>query len=358
MAGRKLAMSSIEIKSSSGDYSIHFEHSAKSFSEEIEFLIVDSQIRPDQRPAAKRSYVIDAIEANKTLESVTSIIQAMAAAGLTRNSELHAVGGGIVQDLATLASSLYMRGIRWAYWPTTLTGMLDSCVGGKSSINLGAHKNLIGNFHPPKNIYLDTNFLETLPPEHLLSGLAEGVKICYARGDVSFEEFLDLAPGAKLQTGDAARKLARLCLDAKKWFVEVDEYDKKERQLLNFGHSFGHAFESATDYKVPHGISVALGILAAVKYSKNKESQNTKQLVEYCLSILTLWRTSNPGTVLVDWSAFSVGLAGDKKNSQTELRLVLPTETGALALLSFAFSDGALDLATDAMRSVADEVLN
>jgi 3-dehydroquinate synthase len=351
-------MSNIEIKSSSGDYSILFEHSAKFFGEEIEFLIVDSQIRPDQRPAAKHFYEIDAVESNKTLEGVTSIIQAMAAAGLTRNSELHAVGGGIVQDLATLACSLYMRGIRWAYWPTTLTGMLDSCVGGKSSINLGTHKNLVGNFHPPKKIYLDTAFLETLPLEHILSGLAEGVKICYARGDVPFEEFLALAPGAKVQPGDTATKLARLCLNAKKWFVEVDEYDKKERQLLNFGHSFGHAFESATDYQVPHGISVALGILAAVKYSKNEKSENTQQLVEYCLTILRSWRTINPFAATVNWSAFSVGLAGDKKNSQTDLRLVLPTETGALALLSFAFSDGSLDLATDAMRSVADEVLN
>lgn len=350
-------MSSIEIKSSSGDYSILFEHSAKSFGEEIEFLIVDSNIRPDQRPSAKHSYVIDAVEANKTLESVTLIIQSMASAGLTRNSELHAVGGGIVQDLATLACSLYMRGIQWAYWPTTLTGMLDSCVGGKSSINLGAHKNLVGNFHPPKKIYLDTDFLETLPLEHILSGLAEGVKICFARGDFPFEEFLALAPGAKIQTGDAAKNLARLCLESKKWFVEVDEYDKKERQLLNFGHSFGHALESATDYKVPHGIAVALGMLAAVRYSKNDKAENTQLLVEYCFTILKMWRTNKTSSVTVNWDAFLLGLGGDKKNSQTDLRLVLPTETGALALLSFPFSNGSLDFATDAMRRVVDEVL-
>jgi 3-dehydroquinate synthase len=351
-------MSSLEIKSSNGAYSIFFDQSAGNFEKEIEFLVVDSNICPDVWPVSKHTFVIEAIEANKTIGSAVSIIEAMAGVGLTRSSELHAVGGGLIQDLATLASSLYKRGIQWAYWPTTLTGMLDSCVGGKSSINVGKHKNLIGNFHPPKEIYLDTSFIETLPLDQVLSGLAEGIKICYARGDRFFEEFLTLAPDGALLRGDTAKDLAMLCLEAKKWFVEVDEYDKKERLLLNFGHSFGHAFESATDYEVPHGIAVALGMLAEIRFSKNTEHEKTTRLVTYCFKLLQSWRSYKQTPISINWEVFALSLAADKKNTLTALNLVVPSSTSSLSLMQFAFKEGSIDFATEIMRGVADEVFN
>lgn len=183
-------MSIIEIRSSSGNYSINFGKTGIQSGIEIEFLIVDKNIRMDLRPNARFTFEIEAIEDKKTLETVSQLIQSMADAGLNRKSTVHAVGGGVIQDISTLACSIYMRGISWVYWPTTLTGMLDSCIGGKSSINLGKHKNLIGNFYPPNEISLNTSFLETLPIAHVLSGLAEGVKICYAHSSEAFNKFL------------------------------------------------------------------------------------------------------------------------------------------------------------------------
>ena len=351
-------MSIIEIRSSSGNYSINFGESAIQSDIEIEFLIVDKNIRLGSRPNAQFTFEVEAIEENKTLETVSQLIQSMADAGLNRKSKVHAVGGGVIQDISTLACSIYMRGITWVYWPTTLTGMLDSCIGGKSSINLGKHKNLIGNFHPPKEIFINTSFLESLPMAHVLSGLAEGVKICYAHSSQALSKFLSLAPDAQLGQGSSSIELVRLCLDSKKWFVEVDEFDVKERQLLNFGHSFGHALESATDYEVPHGIAVALGILAATEFSQNEQHPLTKKLNEYCISILNLWIATRPMISDINWDKFSKSLTADKKNSATDLRLVLPDENAKLTIQSFPFSQDSVALAAAVMKNVTLGVLN
>lgn len=351
-------MSIIEIRSSSGNYSINFGKTGIQSGIEIEFLIVDKNIRMDLRPNAHFTFEIEAIEDKKTLETVSQLIQSMADAGLNRKSTVHAVGGGVIQDISTLACSIYMRGISWVYWPTTLTGMLDSCIGGKSSINLGKHKNLIGNFYPPNEISLNTSFLETLPIAHVLSGLAEGVKICYAHSSEAFNKFLSLAPGARLAKGSSSEDLVRLCLNSKKWFVEVDEFDVKERQLLNFGHSFGHALESATDYQVPHGIAVALGILAATEFSQNEQHHLTQKLNEYCILILNLWIDTRPRAVNINWDKFSESLSADKKNSAKDLRLVLPDENAKLIIQSLPFSENSVALATAVMKNVTLRVLH
>ena len=177
---------------------------------------------------------------------------------LTRGGSVIALGGGIVQDLGTMAASVYMRGVRWAYAPTTLMSMADSCIGGKSSLNVSGVKNLAGNIYPPASVVVDPDFITSLEVEDVAAGLGEAVKIAFCAGPEVFASFLrhyeDRAHWEPLIEG---------VLTAKKWFIEIDEFDHAERRLLNFGHTFGHALEAATDFSVNHGVAVIMGMLAA-----------------------------------------------------------------------------------------------
>lgn len=351
-------MSTIEIRSSQGSYQIQIGIQAIEYAGEIDFLIVDQNVPEDKLPAAKSIHLINASESLKTLSTIEEIVSSMAAAGLTRGSVVHALGGGIVQDLATLSCSIYMRGINWVYWPSTFTGMLDSCIGGKSSINVADHKNLIGNFHPPIEILIDTSLLASLPEEHLISGLAEGVKICFAKSQSALSDFLEISNLTSGNLIDKPEALIELALNAKKWFVEIDEFDKRERQLLNFGHSFGHALESASNYLIPHGIAIALGMKAALRFDGTPLAQPMVTLDAYCDRLLRNWRDFRSKTERIDWDVFAASLERDKKNSKADLRLVLPNKEGRLLLKSIPFSSGATQKATETIRRVVEDLTN
>ena len=214
----------------------------------------------------KDSHNILAIEQNKTLLTAAQIIEAMRFQGIQRGSHLEAFGGGIIQDLATIVASLYMRGIDWTYYPTTLLGMVDSCIGGKSSINVGNYKNIAGNFYPPKEIIIDVEFCKTLTLTEQVAGLCEAVKICYASQSESFEQFITNFSGLALPlSSEQLLRLVELSLRTKKTFIEEDEFDRGPRLLLNFGHTFGHAIEAATNFSITHGVAVGMGMLAEIR---------------------------------------------------------------------------------------------
>ncbi len=161
-------------------------------------------------------------------------------------------------------ASVYMRGLQWAYIPTTLLAMCDSCIGGKSSINVGPYKNLVGTFHPPAAIMIDPGLVSTLSLEQTVSGLVEACKICYCRGTAAFQEYLDLKPSPSMTEGQIEQAVL-LSLSSKKWFIEIDEFDRAQRLLLNFGHTFGHAIEGASHFRISHGIAVGVGMLCAIR---------------------------------------------------------------------------------------------
>jgi 3-dehydroquinate synthase len=285
------------------------------------------------------------------------VLVEMKNAGLARGDLVVAVGGGVIQDVATLTSSLYMRGVDWIYVPTTLMAMADSCIGGKSSINAGGIKNLVGNFHPPKRILVDPIFIETLPEEAIVSGLAEAVKICFARGAESFEAFVALpesiTPGAN--AGTAA--LIEHVLESKKWFVEIDELDKAERQLLNFGHSFGHAWESACGYSVQHGVGVAAGVLAAIRHPSAAVTPLTVRLADYCTALLRRVQPQVRAALnSTDWDIFRTALAADKKNSRSLLRLVLPAAPDSVQIIELPMNEEQLAVAQISLRSSLEDV--
>jgi len=200
-------------------------------------------------------YVIKAGERSKNAENYIRILNLMAEDGFKRDDSVITFGGGVVGDLDAFIASTYMRGISLVAVPTTLLSMVDSSVGGKTAINLEKGKNLCGTFYQPKAVYINPEFLNTLPKEEILCGLGEIVKYAYLR------------PDKKINPEIIDEDLIAACLEIKTEIVEEDERESGKRKLLNFGHTFGHAIEKASDFTVPHGICVAKGIRLALMLS-------------------------------------------------------------------------------------------
>jgi 3-dehydroquinate synthase len=341
----------LEIKSAVENYEVHIGVDFKDETSNFDFLIVDELFKDQFIDIKTPVFWVKCQEKHKTLGQVEAICEAMKIASIRRSSSIAAVGGGIVQDLATLAASIYMRGIKWSYFPTTLTGMADSCLGGKSSINVGGTKNLVGNVYPPAAIHIDLKFATTLSVEAQIAGLAEAVKICFARGADAFEDYL--SNPAALLTGDVddLGALINLSLSSKKWFIEKDEFDVAERQLLNFGHSFGHALEAACAFRIQHGVGVAIGMLAAICHPSTKQSNATKSLERYVIQLLSpLSSEILELRSKLDWDIFESSLASDKKNTATHLCLILPGESGGLEKKFLPYSEDAIQIARDSLQ--------
>ncbi|WP_232298842.1 3-dehydroquinate synthase family protein [Granulicella tundricola] len=327
------------INSSTGSYQVTIEsHSLRKnllhFSKAK--ILADEFFAPVLADLASPPLLIRAIEENKSLDVSPSIIEGLRQSGANRQTELVAIGGGIIQDLSAFIASIYMRGLTWSYLPTTILAMVDSCIGGKSSINVGPYKNLVGTFHPPHQVLIDPALAQTLPPDQQASGLIEAAKICFCRGPEAFDRHIALLPSVMMETG-ALEALIYNSLEAKKWFIEIDEFDNKERLLLNFGHTFGHAIEGATHFAIPHGIAVGLGILCAITYQVadgiDYSSSPRVALLELHLAEMI---ANSPGTprALASMSADEMfqRFASDKKHGTEDYALILIDQAGKVVL--------------------------
>lgn len=207
-------------------------------------------------------------EAHKTLGSVSAVIDALVEAGANRDITVIALGGGVVGDIAGFAAASYMRGVRFLQVPTTLLAQVDSSVGGKTGVNHSRGKNLIGAFHQPQAVLIDTDTLDTLPDRELSAGLAEVIKHA-AIADLDYFDALERDMPALLerQPEAIARAVARSC-EIKAAVVAADEREHGKRALLNFGHTFGHAIENTVGYgEWLHGEAVAAGMVMAAELS-------------------------------------------------------------------------------------------
>ena len=346
-----------EIRSSSGSYSISsLAETFSSISSNV-FIVTDTRFETPVSSMTKNFIAIESIEANKTLATVENICAAIASSKVGDTPQVVAIGGGVIQDLTTLAASIYKRGIEWIYVPTTLAAMLDSCVGGKSSINVNGVKNLVGNIYPPKRVLIDTNYVSTLGKDRIIDGLSEGVKIAFARGDKTFHEFLANPSSSDPQPGENLQGLVQITLLAKKWFVEIDELDKKERRLLNFGHTFGHAVEGTSNFSISHGVAVCLGMLASINFSGNKEVDRVIKLHKYCVKLLKpVYGSIAPHLEEFNWGEFRRFITLDKKNSDGKIHVIMPNEKGQLVENRFENSDETLFNLENSLKNAFDEV--
>lgn len=289
-------------------------------------VVCDEIFAPLVRNMTDRIILINSTEKFKNLDSAGYILTSLAEMGANRKSEILAVGGGVIQDLATFAAGTYMRGVEWTYFPTTLMAMMDSCVGGKSSLNISEYKNLIGNFYPPNSIKVDLNFIKTLNELSIQSGMLEGIKICYAKGQEEYFDFKRQMDLLDISDMSSYAEIIFLSLNSKKWFVERDEKDVAERQLLNFGHTFGHALESSTNYMVPHGIAIGLGIKASVNFGSllAPSNEHIEDLILQVNAILSKskFNFESLASAFND-SSFEDAFLRDKKHTSSTLRLIL-----------------------------------
>ena len=299
-------------------------------------LIADEYFRPRLAGITPAPIFLPATEPEKSLDRMSGLIEQMRGRGTGRRTRLTALGGGVIQDIAAFVASVYMRGLTWSYVPTTVLAMVDSCIGGKSSINVGEYKNLVGTFHPPQHIYIDPALAETLPRDQFAGGLIEAVKICFCRGSAAFEKHLSLEPSPRMNTSALEQVIVNSLL-AKKHFIEIDEFDQKERLLLNFGHTFGHAIEGASHYAIPHGTAVGLGILCAIAFQRQRGIQfegvaAIARLERHLVEMIST--LEQVGATLKAQSLDEVmkRLASDKKHTAAQFTLILPDSTGAVVL--------------------------
>ena len=330
---------SFEINSSSKSYQVGIvrdQLEAGLYKPKQKFVLVDKLVL-ELYPYLQtdRLIVIPAVEESKSLETVAYVVEQLRLLGANRSSHLIAVGGGIIQDIATFTASIFMRGITWTYYPTTLLGMVDSCVGGKSSINVGQFKNIAGNFYPPEEILIDTHFCSTLQHQDLISGLCEAVKICFAERGEHFTDYLKTTDENGLVNEVDLAKIIELSLLTKKTFIEEDEFDTGVRFLLNFGHTFGHAIEAAGNFSITHGVAVGLGMqianhLASKLHPEMNSVNRVKQLDAY-LSVLLRGIPTLP-KVLAEISSevFVEKFKSDKKHTTNEYVVIVPDREGYL----------------------------
>jgi 3-dehydroquinate synthase len=356
---------SFDIESSTGSY--HVDINPGLYGQLVQapppdvVFICDERFAPTLTAAGCKVIALAADERVKSLDQIPDVIVRLRALGTTRATRLLALGGGIVQDVAAFCSSIYMRGLVWSYLPTTLLGMADSCIGGKSSINVGDYKNIVGTFYPPESVQVDPELARTLSLEQVVAGLCEVAKICFCRGPEAFAEYraLSAAAGPEGTSEATLPAMIALSLRSKKWFIEIDEFDRGERLLLNFGHTF----EGVSHFRISHGVAVGLGMLAAlalgrltgIDYGAHDDvaflGDHTRQLLKKLPALRTHLldpKLSVAGTL--DY------FKADKKHAKDAYRVVMVGSDGKAILRSFAKTAENEELLGQAIHSAWEEV--
>jgi 3-dehydroquinate synthase len=267
------------VSSSIRDYQVAFVETMEFISElestKDRFYVIDKKVwdlyGSSFNPLdTESSLILPISEEAKCLETVKTVYDALMKCSPKRNMTLISVGGGIIQDITGFVASTLYRGINWIYVPTTLLAQADSCIGSKTSLNYQGYKNLIGTFFPPTRIYINTDFLATLDVEDFYSGLGEVIKLYMMGGESSTTAFIEEIDKIKQRDRSALAKAVQEVLQIKLQYIQEDEFDTGRRNLLNFGHCLGHAVESTTNFLIPHGQAVLIGILFANIVAKNR----------------------------------------------------------------------------------------
>ena len=208
---------------------------------------------------ASQYVLIKPSEKNKTVDYSQEVIKKLLSLDIRKNSTLIAVGGGITQDIVAFISSIIFRGIDWVFIPTTLLAQCDSCIGSKSSINFLSYKNLLGTFKPPKEIFIYFDFLNSLSEKEIRSGIGEMLHYFFTDG-INYSENIVNDIHLILKDRLKLKKYIIESLRIKSITIQKDEFDESIRHIFNYGHTFGHALESITNYDICHGQAVTLGM--------------------------------------------------------------------------------------------------
>jgi 3-dehydroquinate synthase len=259
----------------------------------------------------------------KSLETVKTVYDAIMKRSAKRNMTLISVGGGIIQDITGFVASTLYRGINWIYVPTTLLAQADSCIGSKTSLNYQGYKNLIGTFFPPAKVYINTAFLATLDVEDFYSGLGEVIKLYMMGGESPTAAFIKEIDKIKQRDPSALAKAVQEVLQIKLQYIQEDEFDTGRRNLLNFGHCLGHAVESTTNFMIPHGQAVLIGILFANIVAKNRGLLSDSRYEFLSRELLLGNIRVNQANILFSTNQIFEAMKKDKKRVGQGLALIM-----------------------------------
>ena len=322
----------LNIKARNHSYSVHFFNDFKKIlnitPNETTHFIVDKKVAMIYKNELSKilhcqtCILITASERSKSFLSIAKITEKLINNNIKRDHTIVAIGGGVIQDITCFISSVLMRGVPWQFIPTTLLAQADSCIGSKSSINFGTYKNILGTFNPPQKIFVYFKFLDSLTKSELQSGVGEMLKVAAISGGRAFNQIaLDYV---SLQTNfDTLKVYIKKSLLVKKTYIEKDEFDKGVRIIFNYGHSFGHAIEAATNFKIPHGIAVTIGMDLAnyIAFSKGLIAEADYSFRHRILKLN--YRRFKQINIPIE--SFYEALLSDKKNTVDKLGLILPS---------------------------------
>ena len=303
-------------------------------------LIIDKNVPKDMISQIKKSlnnkkiytYIFKANEKNKSQKTIDSIVKILLHINFSRQDCLIAVGGGITGDIGAFAASIFKRGMKFVNIPTTLLSQVDSSIGGKTGINTKYGKNLIGSFYQPELVISDIDFLKTLKKREIICGYGEILKHSII-ADKNFFKYLDkyFLNIINLKSPFIEKSIFKSC-KIKKSVVEKDEKETEYRQILNFGHTFAHAFEASLNYskKLNHGEAVILGIKTALNFSYKKGLLNKDDYIflKNHIENLQLPNDINKYFSLRDLNKILKFMAIDKKNNSDKINLVLLRKIG------------------------------
>jgi len=278
------------------------------------------------------SIEVDDGENFKTLDSVIFLIEKFSKLGIDRGDYVIAVGGGSILDTVGFAASIYLRGVNLINVPTTLLGMVDAAIGGKNGVNFESYKNIIGTFYQPKLILADLRFLDTLPIEELKKGLAEVIKYALVL-DKELYDFLSLNKDSIMKKEDEVIEeiIYKSALNKLEVVKEDEREEKGIRIVLNFGHTIGHAIEAGSNFSIPHGYAISVGMLCEAKIAEEM-GISEEGVVEDVLWLLSLYELPYSieklgGEIDLDLALKAIGK--DKKVRNDYILMPFPVRIGS-----------------------------
>jgi len=325
-------------------YNIYFETDFKSLSNKIKecgeykkiLIVTDSNVYKLYSDKVKNNLLENGFDAevfsfpageeNKNMNTILAICEACIKNKLDRKSLIVALGGGVVGDMAGFAASIYMRGIDFIQIPTTLLSQSDSSVGGKTGIDFMSAKNILGAFHQPKLVYINTNTLQTLPKREFISGMGEVIKHAIIRNKNFFTFLRDNKEKISKLNPDMLLDMDYENCIIKSDVVMNDEFENGLRADLNFGHTIGHAIEAYKNFRLTHGECVGLGIIAAA-FISYKRGILSKSDFEEIKNIFVLY-DFDINTEIPDENEILQIMKKDKKIQSGRLKFILPTSIG------------------------------
>lgn len=326
-----MCIEKLTVKSTIKNYNVFFENNASFLKllsqKDNSVFVADESVYNAHKTGClsvlpvERLILLPIGEEMKNINSVCALYEKIMQFAPRKNLNLISIGGGITQDVTGFVASTLYRGINWIFIPTTLLAQVDSCIGAKTSLNLNHYKNLIGTFYPPSEIHIYPEFLKTLTRTDFYSGVGEMAKLHLMNGEEDTKIFINSLDKIDKREMQVLLERTQNCLKIKKSYIEDDEFDTGKRNMLNYGHCFGHAIESSTDFAISHGQAVVLGMMLANKEAV-KRNLLSLELEQYIYN-----RVLKPILVVdipkIDVEKTVKAMGQDKKNIGKGLALVM-----------------------------------